>query len=131
MAYSELPHYFFEFDIYEKDSKAFLSLERRMAMLSGTGIETIPTIHRGPASVEELLALIGESVFGAEFENPGTGAVDHRMEGLYLRTEGDGVVTARAKMVRPEFVEKIQQSEHWKHQKMIPNELCEGADIWS
>jgi hypothetical protein len=53
------------------------------------------------------------------------------MEGLYLRTEAEGVVTGRAKIVRPEFVEKVKQSEHWQHQAMIPNRLAEGADIWS
>lgn len=52
------------------------------------------------------------------------------MEGLYLRIEADGWVTGRAKMVRPEFVEKVKQSEHWQHQKMVPNELAEGVDIW-
>ena len=52
------------------------------------------------------------------------------MEGLYVRTEADGYVTGRAKLVRPEFVEKVKQSEHWQHQKMIPNLLAEGADIW-
>lgn len=34
------------------------------------------------------------------------------MEGLYLRTEKDGKVTGRAKLVRSEFVEKVKQSEH-------------------
>ena len=41
-----------------------------------------------------------------------------------------GYVTGRAKLVRPEFVEKVKQSEHWQHQKMIPNLLANGADIW-
>lgn len=131
VGYRELPHYFFEFDIYGKDAEAFLSLERRLTLLDGTGIETVPVVHRGPADLDELLGLIGESAFASEFENPDSGLVDHRMEGLYLRTEAEGVVTGRAKMVRPEFVEKIKQSEHWKHQKMIPNELREGANIWS
>ena len=36
-----------------------------------------------------------------------------------------------AKMVRPEFVEKIKQSEHWQQQRMVPNLLREGADIWA
>ena len=53
------------------------------------------------------------------------------MEGLYCRTEADGRVTGRAKMVRSEFVEKVKQSEHWQHQKMIPNLLAAGADIWA
>ena len=53
------------------------------------------------------------------------------MEGLYLRTEAGGVVTGRAKFVRPEFVEKVKQSEHWQHQAMTANRLQAGADIWS
>ena len=53
------------------------------------------------------------------------------MEGLYCRTEADGGVTGRAKLVRSEFVEKVKQSEHWQHQKMIPNLLADGADIWT
>jgi len=129
--YRGLPHYFFEFDIYDKDAERFHSLDRRLEMLAGTGLQTVPVVHRGAATEEELLASIGESEFETEFENPDSGVVDHRMEGLYLRTEADGLVSGRAKMVRPEFVEKIKQSEHWQHQRMVPNELADGADIWA
>lgn len=128
--YAKLPHYFFEFDIYDKEASAFLDWETRMVLLADTGIETVPVVHRGPAKQEELLEMIVSSQFDASFENPITGDVDHRMEGLYLRIESDGYAVGRAKMVRPEFVEKIKQSEHWQHQKMIPNELAVGADIW-
>jgi len=129
--YRSLPHYFFEFDIYDKDAAAFLSLERRLELLDGSGIETVPVIHRGVANQDKLAGLIGQSAFEARFDNPFTGEIDDLVEGLYVRTEADGVVTARAKMVRPEFVERVKQSEHWQHQKMVPNELAEGADIWS
>jgi hypothetical protein len=129
--YRALPHYFFEFDIYDKEAAAFLSLERRMAMLEGTGIHTVPVVHQGPATEKQLQALIGASAFDAELVHPGEGGTDNRMEGLYLRTEADGAVTGRAKIVRPEFVEKIKESTHWQHQQMVPNELAPGADIWS
>lgn len=129
--YRSLPHYFFEFDIYDKDDRCFLSLERRLMMLEGTGIHTVPVVHTGTAKHDRLLQAIAESAFQAEFDNPLTGQTDSRMEGLYLRTESAGAVNGRAKMVRPEFVEKVKQSEHWQHQQMIPNQLAEGADIWS
>ncbi len=129
--YRALTHYFFEFDLYDKAEQTFLSLERRLALLAGTGIETVPVLHRGPAKAEGLAGLIGESAFGASFDNPLTGETDSRMEGLYLRTEAGGVVTGRAKVVRPEFVEKIKQSEHWQHRAMVPNELAEGVDLWA
>jgi hypothetical protein len=129
--YRRLPHYFFEFDIYDKRAGAFLDLGRRLGLLDGTGLQTVPVIHRGPLDRDGLPALIGPSRFDAEFENPLTGRTDALMEGLYLRTEAGGVVTGRAKFVRPEFVEKIKQSEHWQHRAMIPNRLTDAADMWS
>jgi hypothetical protein len=129
--YRRLSHYFFEFDIYEKESGHFLSLERRLVLMEGTGLHTVPVLHAGALDRERLTALIGPSRFDSEFENPFTNRIDDLMEGLYLRTEARGVVTGRAKFVRPEFVERVKQSEHWQHQAMTPNRLEEGADIWS
>lgn len=129
--YRKLTHYFFEFDIYDKDQAAFLGLEHRLAMLEGTGIQTVPVVHTGNVNREDLAALITPSWFDSHFDNPLTKRPDNLMEGLYLRTEADGVVTGRAKFVRPEFVEKIKQSTHWQHQQMVPNLLAEDVDIWS
>jgi hypothetical protein len=129
--YRALPHYFFEFDIWDKDARCFLTLERRLAMLEGTGIETVPVIHRGAANGELLRRLVGPSAFDGIFDNPLTGEPDNLMEGLYVRTESATQVTARAKMVRVEFVEKVKQSEHWQHQTMVPNLLRPGADLWT
>ncbi len=129
--YRALPHYFFEFDIYDKRAGAFLDLGRRLAALDGTGILTVPVLHRGAVSEDGLRALIGPSRFDSAFDNPLTGRTDDVMEGLYLRTEAGGRVTGRAKLVRPEFVERVKRSEHWQHQAMVPNRLAEGAGIWS
>jgi hypothetical protein len=129
--YRMLPHYFFEFDIYDKEAATFLDLAARLAMLDGRGIQTVPIVHRGPVCSDELAALIGPSRFASQFDNPVTGAADDLMEGLYLRTEANGIVTGRAKFVRPEFVEKVKQSEHWQHRAMTPNILAPGAELWS
>jgi hypothetical protein len=129
--YRKLPHYFFEFDIYDKEAEVFLDLQTRLKMLEGTGLQTVPVLRQGCISTEELKALITPSAFDSAFDNPVTGRTDNIMEGLYCRTEAGGRVTSRSKMVRPEFVEKVKQSEHWQHQKMIPNLLTEEADIWS
>ncbi len=129
--YGQLPHYFFEFDVYDKRAEAFLGLQRRLDLLAGTGIETVPVLHRGAVKRSDLENLIGPSRFDSQFENPETKRTDNLMEGLYLRTEANGVVTGRAKFVRPEFVEKIKQSTHWQHQAMVPNKLADGVDIWS
>jgi hypothetical protein len=129
--YQKLPHYFFEFDIYDKQNHAFVSFDKRMAMLAGTGLKTVPVLHTGAISKEQLNELIGPSRFSSQFENPNTGRTDRLMEGLYLRTEDDGVVKTRAKYVRVEFVEKLQASTHWQHQAMVPNLLGDDADIWA
>ncbi len=131
VAYTQLPHYFFEFDIYDKHQARFLDLEARLAILAGTGIHTVPVVHRGALSPKQLAGLLGPSCFDSRFENPRTGQVDRLMEGLYLRTEANGRVQARAKVVRPEFVEKMKQSTHWQHQVMVPNTLADDADLWS
>jgi hypothetical protein len=129
--YRRLPHYFFEFDVYDKRRAVFLDLASRLEILEGTGISTVPVLHRGPATSDDLRAMIGPSRFDSTFNNPVTGRVDPLMEGLYLRTEAKGQVTRRAKLVRAEFVEKVKQSEHWQHQTMVPNLLADGVEIWS
>jgi len=129
--YRKLTHYFHEFDLYNKQAGTFLDLEHRLTLLEGTGLHTVPVLHRGSLDRKRLSDLIGRSQFDAEFDNPSIGQTDDLMEGLYLRTEAKGIVTGRAKFVRPEFVEKIKQSEHWQHQSLVPNRLAPDADIWS
>ena len=131
ISYRQLPHYFFEFDIYDKRHGAFLDLERRLEILEGARVSTVPVVHTGAIGRSGLEKLVGPSRFGARFENPISKQTDNLMEGLYLRTEADGRVTGRAKFVRPEFVEKVKQSEHWQHRQMTPNELAEDVDLWS
>lgn len=40
--YRNLAHYFFEFDIYDKEASQFLDLESRLKLLEGTGIIPSP-----------------------------------------------------------------------------------------
>src|SRR5438874_445624 len=129
--YRNLPHYFFEFDVYDKDTEQFLDLDARLQLLEGTGIYTVPVVHRGNVTATQLQWRIAPSAFESCFDNPITHQSDDLMEGLYCRTEAEGHVTGRAKLVRPEFVEKVKQSEHWQHKKIIPNLLADGADIWA
>lgn len=131
VAYRCLSHYFFEFDIFDKTKSEFIDLEQRLGILAGSGIETVPVVHRGAVSRKTLTELVGPSQFESVFENPVTGQIDNVMEGVYLRTEASGTVTARAKWVRPEFTEKVKQSIHWQQQTMVPNQLANGVDIWS
>ncbi|HBN76336.1 MAG TPA: DNA ligase [Planctomycetaceae bacterium] len=129
--YRKLTHYFFEFDIYDKQQQLFLDLQQRLDIINGTGIETVPIVHSGSLNRGDLEELISPSRFDSQFDNPVTNQTDNLMEGLYLRTESEGAVSRRAKFVRSEFVEKIKQSTHWQHEQMVPNLLAENVDIWS
>lgn len=133
--YLGLDHYFFEFDIYDKTENLFLTLEQRLERIANSGILTVPILHRGKITQADLQDLIGPSRFDSRFENPVTKQVDRLMEGVYLRTEGTNseacpTVTRRSKLVRPEFIEKVRQSDHWQYQAMIVNHLVMGIDIW-
>ena len=123
--YRQLPHYFFEFDIYDK-GEAVSRPEEPARLLEGRGIQTVPIVHRGASEADELPTLIGPSSIDSASTTQHR-RDDDRMEGLYLRTEAKGGVTGRAKMVRPEFVENMNQSEHWQHRAMVPNELMATA----
>ena len=130
--YRKLPHYFFEFDIYDKDAEQFLDLDTRLRMLEGTGLQTVPVLHRGRATADELQSLIGPSAFDSAFRKSRHGQ-GRQFDGGTLLSAPRRAATSRAepRLVRSEFVEKVKQSEHWQHQKMIPNLLADGADIWS
>src|SRR5207237_4821401 len=49
--YRKLPHYFFEFDLYDKGAAQFL--DTRLQMLDGAGLHTVPVLHRGALTAEE------------------------------------------------------------------------------
>ena len=53
-------------------------------------------------------------------------------EGLYIKTEEDGVVTGRYKWVRSDFVQAILDSKmHHSQQPFVPNQLDARADIYA
>jgi len=72
--YRRLPHYFFEFDIYDKRRGEFLDLDTRLAMIAGRGIATVPVLRRGAAPADELRALIGPARFDSASITPARAA---------------------------------------------------------
>jgi RNA ligase len=45
--YRRLPHFFLEFDVYDKLDGMFLDLETRLDLIEGKGVLTVPVVHRG------------------------------------------------------------------------------------
>lgn len=108
--YDRLPDWFLGFDIFDKVSAKYFSCARRDDMLLTLGISKIPMIKRGHFSLLELNSLLSQSRLSA---NPA--------EGLYLRFDQGDWLAQRAKLVRPAFIQSID--EHWSRSGIKANRL--------
>lgn len=149
--YDRLPHYFNEFDIYDRIEGRFLSTARRHALLAGGPLLPVPVLYEGPmpASAKLLWKLVRRSLaksaqwrqaFEATVAREGqpldlawkqTDKSD-RAEGLYLKVEDGGQVLARYKLVRPDFTQAILDSgSHHARRPVLPNQLAPGVDLYA
>ncbi len=116
--YDELPHYFLEFDMLDRETADFLSTERRRALLAGSPVVSVPVLADRPAKMD--LAFRRSQCSSCEL-----------MEGLYLKWEEDGRVLGRYKYVRQSFLQAVEDSgEHWMDRPIEPNRLAAGVDIF-
>jgi len=111
--YDLLPDWFLGFDVFDRHEQQFLSTERRDTLLEKLQVAKVPKIARGRFTLSELQCMLGRSHYGHEMA-----------EGLYLRRDEGGWLSARAKLVRPEFIQAIE--EHWTHSGIRPNRLRAG-----
>lgn len=149
--YNGLPHYFMEFDIYDKVKNEFLSTRTRRVMLEKYPfvIMALVLFEGKIKSIQELKSLIGQSHFikgnhindlrkkclelGLDGERVirETDSRNH-MEGLYIKVEEDGIVKERYKFVRAQFLATVLESQsHWLQRPVIPNGLVRGTDLFS
>ncbi len=112
--YNRLPDWFLGFDIYDKQADRFLSVSRRDALFNKMKIAQVPGIGRGCFTLVEIERLLAQSKIS-----------DQPSEGLYLRFDQDEWLSQRAKMVRPTFIQSIQQ--HWSNSSITPNRLSPEA----
>lgn len=115
--YDHLPDWFLCFDVYDRTQKAFWATDRRNRLLAKIGLESTPEITRGHYTVLSLETLIGQSRVGSG-----------EMEGIVVRAEADGEVTARGKLVARKFTQQID--EHWSRGPIRPNSLAPGVHVW-
>lgn len=148
--YTDLPHYLLEFDILDTHAGVFLSTERRAAMLRAAPfIASVRVIRAGPLpTLAALQALVGRSPFIAADHRDQLAAAARAggaepaqalaesdpsglMEGLYIKAEEGGAVTARYKFVRPGFLQTVLDSgSHWMDRPLLPNRLRAGVSLW-
>jgi hypothetical protein len=117
--YDELPHYFLEFDILDRDTGLFLSTGLRHALLAGSPVQSVPVLARSP--VPDWDKLLTRSRCSSS----------ETMEGLYIKWEADGRVLGRYKYVRQEFLQTVADSmTHWMDRPIEPNRLRPGVDLF-
>lgn len=108
--YTRLPDWFLAFDVYDRVERVFWSAARRDALLAELGIAPVPKLGSGRFDLPGLVGLLGRSELA---EGPA--------EGLYVRAEDGQHLLARAKLVRAEFVQAID--EHWSRRALEKNSL--------
>ena len=148
--YTDLPHYFLEFDIYDKQEEVFLDTVRRRAFLEPLPfVVSVKVLHSGMVvSLKVLQAMIGPSHFIAPNHleqlrqiclqkrlDPQQALKETdqttRMEGLYIKVEEEGVVKERYKYIRAGFLQAVFRSEsHWLDRPIIPNGLQWGVSLF-
>lgn len=140
--YDALPAWFLEFDILDLTTDRFLATAERQELLSGLPIHSVPILHQGPIDDPAMLmSLVTRSRFKTADWRAGLTAAasmppqrpdlvlaqtdpSDLMEGLYVKVEQQGVVTARYKYVRADFLSRVRDSEsHWHDRPILPNRV--------
>ncbi len=146
--YDRLPHYFLEFDLYDRETGHFLATPERHALLADSPVRSVPVVHEGPGqTVEHLRTLIRPSLYKSAGWRAALDAqaratdqevervrrqtdVEDLAEGLYLKREAEGRVLGRYKFIRPSFLQSVQDSgDHWHSRPILPNQLAPDVDI--
>lgn len=145
--YDALPHYFLEFDIYDREKDIFLDTDRRRELIKELPVYSVPVLARGKFNkMEDILKYLGNSnyITNEHMDNLRKESLklnldsDRQiretdnsltMEGLYIKVEENGVVVDRMKYVRYSFLQTVEVSEsHWLDRPIIPNKLDKPID---
>lgn len=110
VVYDRLPDWFLGFDIYDKTTARFLSSTRRDEIFRLIGLFHVPRIGSGHFTLVQLSELLSLSQLS-----------DEAAEGLYLRFDQGGWLVQRAKLVRPAFIQSVEQ--HWSRSSIKANRL--------
>lgn len=149
--YDLLPHYFLEFDVFDREANVFLSTAARRELIGDSPVVQVPVLYEGPAPrrLEDLLRMIRPSLAKSAQWRDALRATAARQsldadrvmaetensdlsEGLYIKVEKGGETVGRLKWVRSDFLQSIQDSDsHWLSRPIVPNQLAPGADIYA
>jgi hypothetical protein len=147
--YDLLPHWFMEFDIWDKQKSQHLSTPARQSLLEGLPIVSVPVVYTGEVKKEETLRdLIRPSLYKSPNWKDNLQAQAQSLqldptqvglqtdpedlsEGLYIKHEQEGRVVGRYKFIRSSFLQSVIASDsHWLDRPIVPNRLAPGVDVF-
>jgi len=110
--YNKLPGWFVAFDIHDAGENAFWSTTRRDDLVGDIGLPVAPCLLRGRRDLSDLKHLVIDtrSRFG-----------DTALEGLVVRQDNFRLNQARAKLVRHDFMQSLE--EHWRRRVLDWNQI--------
>lgn len=148
--YDLLPHYFLEFDVYDKLNDSWLSTSARKELLKYLPIYSVPVLHNGfLKTINDVNDLIKPSLYKSPNwkESMSIQANRHNLdyirllsetgstilsEGLYIKHELDNKVIGRYKFIRHSFIQTIIDSgTHWADRPTLPNMLESNKNIFN
>lgn len=111
--YTRLPDWFVVFDVYDRTQGRFWSSARRNALAIDLGMAHAPRLASGRLTMTQIQEELASqtSQFGEE-----------PMEGVVVRRETTQWCEARAKLVRADFMQSID--DHWRRRKLEWNRLA-------
>jgi ATP-dependent RNA circularization protein (DNA/RNA ligase family) len=110
--YETLPDWFLAFDVYDRATGRFWSTRRRHELAKRLQVREVPRVSRGVTTLEELIEWV--RAHRSHYR-------DGTLEGVVIRQEDEDWLLGRAKLVRPDFVQAIE--EHWRHRTIEWNRI--------
>lgn len=113
LVYDRLPDWFLLFDVYETAGKMFWSSSRRDSLAQRLGMATVPRLAAGRYTLSQLKAMLN-----GQPSRLRSGA----LEGVVMRRESPTECLQRAKLVRADFAQGID--DHWRSRPIEWNRLA-------
>lgn len=111
--YSSLPDFFLLFDIYDLKEKRFWNVVRRNALASSAELQTVPEVDIKDVSLIKLIEYL---------EKKQSKYANESLEGLILRNDDHLWNIGRAKLVRHDFTQSIE--DHWSKKHLTWNRIA-------
>lgn len=107
--YTELNDWFYAYDIYNRESGKWASREVLSLICGSLSIYTAPHFMSGIFETDQLI----------DYTKIRSSLYDGPLEGIVIRVENENECLDKAKIVREDFTQAIE--EHWSSKTLIPN----------